>query len=99
MTTQPDRAQLALDEHDPDAMTDRETRLRAELDGLDAAKLAARIGALDAIRQRAEAASQTVAGLTDAVHEARAYGATWEQIGQAAGMTRQSAHERWATRG
>jgi hypothetical protein len=27
----------------------------------------------------------------------RRAGATWEQIGRAAGITRQSAHERWAT--
>ncbi|WP_405180965.1 hypothetical protein OG225_07175 [Nocardia sp. NBC_01377] len=34
--------------------------------------------------------------LTDAVREARAAGASWEAIGTAAGMSRQSAHERWA---
>jgi hypothetical protein len=33
--------------------------------------------------------------LDDAVTEARAGGASWTTIGRAAGMTRQSAHERW----
>lgn len=33
--------------------------------------------------------------LDEAVAAARAAGATWEHIGEAAGMTRQSAHERW----
>lgn len=34
--------------------------------------------------------------LARAVIASRECGATWEQIGEAAGMTRQSAHERWA---
>lgn len=34
--------------------------------------------------------------LNDAVVRARAAGASWASIGRAAGMTRQSAHERWA---
>ncbi|GAB3212576.1 hypothetical protein GCM10027262_46460 [Nocardia tengchongensis] len=33
---------------------------------------------------------------SSAVLEARERGAPWEEIGRAAGMTRQSAHERWA---
>lgn len=33
--------------------------------------------------------------LEDAVSRARAQGASWEAIGRAAGMARQSAHERW----
>lgn len=33
--------------------------------------------------------------LADAVGRARAVGASWADIGAAAGMTRQSAHERW----
>lgn len=35
------------------------------------------------------------ARLDDAVAEARTAGATWAQIGDATGMSRQSAHERW----
>ncbi|MEU6584364.1 hypothetical protein [Nocardia sp. NPDC046763] len=34
--------------------------------------------------------------LTEAVLAARAQGASWDAIGKAAGMTRQSAHERWS---
>ncbi|MFD6401212.1 hypothetical protein [Nocardia sp. NPDC060249] len=34
--------------------------------------------------------------LAEAVRSARGQGASWEAIGKAAGMTRQSAHERWA---
>lgn len=34
--------------------------------------------------------------LDTAVRAARASGASWAQIGDAAGMTKQSAHERWA---
>ncbi|MEV6403987.1 hypothetical protein AB0M58_13715 [Streptomyces bobili] len=34
--------------------------------------------------------------LVRAVIASRECGATWEQIGEAAGMTRQSAHEKWA---
>lgn len=36
--------------------------------------------------------------LDRAVADARADGRSWTEIGQAAGMTRQSAHERWANR-
>ena len=42
-------------------------------------------GELEKARQR----------LDQAVREARAGGASWADIGRAAGMTRQSAHERW----
>jgi len=38
----------------------------------------------------------TAAAVDDAVRAARAAGASWEQIGAAAGITRQSAHARWA---
>jgi hypothetical protein len=88
--------QLALDEHDPDAMTDREERLRAELDHLDAAKLAGRIETLDHLRRYAGDVVRLGAAIDRAVAEARAYGATWQQIADAVGITRQSAHERWA---
>ncbi|MGW4125786.1 hypothetical protein [Nocardia sp. NPDC004711] len=36
------------------------------------------------------------ARLTEAVQQARRQAASWEAIGRAAGMTRQSAHERWS---
>ncbi|MFE3052974.1 hypothetical protein [Nocardia sp. NPDC059239] len=34
--------------------------------------------------------------VNDTVRAARADGASWEVIGRAAGISRQSAHERWA---
>ena len=36
--------------------------------------------------------------LNDAVAAARAAGASWEGVDEAAGITRQSAHERWGSR-
>jgi hypothetical protein len=52
-------------------------------------------------RVAAAAAAYAGAGeqLDKAVAEARGMGATWEQIGRAAGITRQSAWSRWATAG
>ncbi|HEY3561806.1 MAG TPA: hypothetical protein VGL05_30280 [Kribbella sp.] len=49
---------------------------------------------------RAAAAAVELArdGLNAAVAAARAAGASWEAVGDAAGITRQSAHERWGTR-
>lgn len=88
--------QLALDEHDPDAMADRGARLRAELDRLDMQKLAARTDALDAIGRRVALVNEYAELLDAAVAEARAYGATWQQIGDAAGLVKSAAWERWA---
>jgi hypothetical protein len=42
-------------------------------------------------------AREAEARLSAAVAAARAAGQTWEAIGRAAGMTRQSANERWRT--
>lgn len=44
--------------------------------------------------QRASAASRA---LDDAVRTAHASGASWADIGRAVGISRQSAHERWAS--
>jgi hypothetical protein len=52
--------------------------------------------ALDRIVAAAKAQTDAGAELDAAVADARAAGATWEQIGKALGMSRQSAHERWA---
>jgi hypothetical protein len=90
--------QLALDDHDPDAMEDRGARLRAELDRLDTAKTAARLESLGAAARAAEAAGVASRALDDAVAEARAYGATWQQIGDAVGLVKSAAWERWAHR-
>lgn len=48
------------------------------------------------VRYAAAEVAEAEARLTAAVAAARKQGATWEAIGRAAGMTRQSAHERWA---
>ncbi|MEV6071846.1 hypothetical protein AB0L82_35355 [Nocardia sp. NPDC052001] len=53
---------------------------------------------LSAVEDAAEAVSAAQAELTHAVNQAREHGASWDAIGRAAGMTRQSAHERWARR-
>lgn len=55
------------------------------------------LAALDTIRTiRTEIATATT-HLTHAVTHARANGHTWDAIGKAAGMTRQSAQARWAS--
>lgn len=78
-----------------DVMALRGAQLTAELEALDMARLHHRAEALElvAAAQRADKAAR--ASLDDAVAEARALGATWQQIGDAAGMTRQSAWRRW----
>lgn len=90
--------QLALDEHDPDALDDRAARLRAELDRLDTAKLHARNETLAAISTHARYVKEQQEDLDGAVAEARAYGATWQQIADAAGLVKSAAWERWAHR-
>ena len=50
------------------------------------------------VRAAAEDAHKAEARLNDAVQRARANGSSWADIGDAAGITRQSAHERWAKR-
>jgi len=53
-------------------------------------------GALSAIAQARSEAAAAERRLDEAVAAARAGGASWEAIGRAAGMTRQSAHGRWS---
>ncbi|MEU8347859.1 hypothetical protein AB0C74_39695 [Spirillospora sp. NPDC048832] len=53
------------------------------------------LGALDVVRAEANAVAEAQIRLADAVQAARAEGSSWAEIGRAAGMTRQSAHERW----
>jgi hypothetical protein len=91
--------QLPLDHLDPDAMEDRGARLRAELDALDVAKLNARTEALDAVTRQARLVRGHTAQLDESVAEARGFGATWKQIGEAAGIVASAAWERWAHRG
>lgn len=54
--------------------------------------------ASDEVSRAAHAVRDAESALSEAVAAARAGNppATWEQIGRAAGITRQSAHERWA---
>lgn len=51
--------------------------------------------ALVGVKAAAAAARQADGDLDEAVRRARLDGATWAAIGDAAGMTRQSANERW----
>lgn len=50
---------------------------------------------ISAVQEAASEAAAARRRLDDAVAVARAGGASWTEIGQATGMTRQSAHERW----
>ena len=56
------------------------------------------LGAAAAVRSAAAAVRDAETALAEAVAAARTANppATWEQIGRAAGISRQSAHERWA---
>jgi hypothetical protein len=51
--------------------------------------------AVAAVRTAAVAVREATQRLTDAVQRARDAGASWAVIGTAAGISRQSAHERW----
>lgn len=53
------------------------------------------LAATGPVRAASAAYEQAGQRLTDAVIEAREAGATWADIGRAAGISRQSAHERW----
>lgn len=50
------------------------------------------------VRAAVAAVDEARGRLNEAVAAARAAGASWESVGAATGMTRQSAHERWGTR-
>lgn len=58
------------------------------------AHLRAAVPAL-AVHDAATALERAKADLDNAVIDARVAGASWDRIGQAAGVSRQSAHERW----
>ncbi|MEU4229585.1 hypothetical protein AB0F17_35255 [Nonomuraea sp. NPDC026600] len=51
---------------------------------------------ITAVRKAAEAVREAEVRLDAAVRAARDDGRSWTEIGEAAGMRRQSAHERWA---
>jgi hypothetical protein len=94
----PPRGQLSIDGPAGD-LDARGAQLRAELDRLDTAKNAARTEALAAVQIAAAAHAGAGRRLDEAVAEARAYDATWQQIADAAGMARPSAWKRWSGRG
>ena len=50
------------------------------------------------VRAAAGDVHKAEARLNEAVQRARAAGSSWADVGDAAGITRQSAHERWAKR-
>jgi hypothetical protein len=54
--------------------------------------------AVERVTHAAAAARASHTTLDAAVQEARRLGATWQQIGDAVGITRQSARARWADR-
>lgn len=71
--------------------------LRQASEQLDMALLAYRAEALQRITAATSAAAAAAADLDAAVAEARGMDVTWQQIADAAGMTRQSAWRRWRT--
>lgn len=54
---------------------------------------------LEAIEDAAAGHAAATRSLNEAVRAAKAAGASWADIGRAAGISRQSAHERWSTLG
>jgi hypothetical protein len=83
----------------PDPIDDRMAQLREELDRLDLAKEQARSDALQAVRDAGNRHRNAGRTLDVAVAEARGYGATWQQIADAVGLTKPAAWERWAAKG
>jgi hypothetical protein len=76
---------------------DKLSELAGERERLDLALLEYRTEAVDAVRVKATAAADAGSALDAAVRRARGLNATWQQIADAAGMTRQSAWKRWSS--
>jgi enamine deaminase RidA (YjgF/YER057c/UK114 family) len=87
--------QMPLMPDDPAALEDAAAAARAELERLDLARLNLRLAALDRLRATDKATKDAAAALDGAVAEARAAGATWQQVADATGMARPSAWQRW----
>jgi hypothetical protein len=81
--------------HDPDdaVLADGETVEARAMQDWDAH--IGPLGQLGAVSAAAAEAEQARQRLDQAVAAARAGGASWADVGRAAGMARQSAHERW----
>lgn len=74
-------------------------RLAAELDRVTALRTEHRLRALNVVTTAAAAATTAGERLDQAVKDARAAGATWQQIADAAGIAdRQTAWKRWGAR-
>jgi hypothetical protein len=96
---QPDHVPGQLDltdrELSPDELTAADEHFRAELDRIRAARTELAVRAVSRVATAAANADAAAADLDAAVADARNAGATWDQIGRAAGMARQSAWRRW----
>jgi hypothetical protein len=79
----------------PPDLSDQEAAVRAELERLTALRDAGIIAALAYVRGHRDALAEHRTKLDQAVADARRRGATWQQIADAAGMTRPAAWERW----
>jgi hypothetical protein len=95
MTEEQVPGQLDLIPDDPAALEDAAAVARAELERLDLARLNLRLAALDRLTATSKANKQAATDLDNAVAEARAAGATWQQIADGTGMARPSAWNRW----
>lgn len=51
---------------------------------------------LEVVRERAREVAAAQARLAEAVRAARSAGRSWAEVGEAAGISRQAAHERWS---
>lgn len=81
----------------PDDLERQTAAAAAELDRLRSLALEHTLRAVDAVRGAAGTLRSAAAELEEAVRLARAAGATWQQVADACGMTKQSAWQRWGS--
>lgn len=84
-----------MTELSPAELDAADEHFRAELDRIARARTEFAVRAVSRVATAAAANDAARAELDAAVNDARNAGATWEQIGRAAGMARQSAWRRW----
>jgi hypothetical protein len=70
--------------------------LRAERAHIEEQLRSRAVTAVDVVAETAAALGRMSNALDDAVHAARAAGASWQQIARAVGISRQAATQRWA---
>jgi hypothetical protein len=80
----------------PEELTGQEAAILAQLDAVRARMEVAQGYALDGVTAAAQRRHAAEEELDAAVRTARGLRITWERIARAAGMTRQSAWQRWA---